>query len=74
VSHDWQPTGRVYTGQEAGRKVFVCANCGFETHRHDPPSLDEKMYFLPELAYGGNQPAGSYKTCDEIIMIKVMES
>jgi hypothetical protein len=72
MNHDWQATGRFpYSKDNFGnesRQVFVCGNCGYETHRHSAPAPDEKMHVKKEP----NETA--YLSCEEMIVYKVMEA
>jgi hypothetical protein len=72
VSHVWRATGNFpykWDGsQNHNRQVFICDNCGYETHRHSAPADDEKMHMQRE-------PNGTvYLVCEDIIVLKVMDS
>ena len=77
MSHVWILTGvfPYATGPEAGRQLIVCERCGFESHRHEAPGVDEKVWYRPlGCSWENRPPEVSYFTCDEIILLKVMDS
>lgn len=73
MSHSWRATGnfpysRSFTTEAANRQVFVCDNCGEKTMALEPPDDDMKIpYFVPDNEMW-------YCTCEQLILLKVMDT
>lgn len=76
MSHAWRATG-IFPYRHAGpynpereRQVFVCDRCGYETRVHNQPGPDEAVWYRQSNIVDEI----SYFTCDEIVLLKVMDS